>query len=127
MPTQTATAKGGQANRKESCQTSRLTPPAHRGTVSRLPSLYTQNRYFNGHPDLIVSGRYPNNKVKSGVDGVEIKTTRKKGGAVDTHDARDQWMRAFVNETDHHTEVVQHIRGRLRVMSFAELVPKLTQ
>ncbi|MBZ0140364.1 MAG: hypothetical protein K8H87_11405, partial [Pseudorhodoplanes sp.] len=85
----------------------------------------TQNRFFNGHPDLIVSGRYPNNKIKSGIDGVEIKTTRKKGGAVDTHGARDQWMCAFVYETDHHTEVLQHIRGRLRVMSFAELVPEV--
>lgn len=64
----------------------------------------TQNIYFNGHPDLIVKGRYPNNKIKAGVDGIEIKTTRKKGGAVDTHGARDQWMCAFVYETDHVTE-----------------------
>src|SRR5438270_10567218 len=34
----------------------------------------TQNRYFNGHPDLIVTGRYPKNAVKAGTDGVEIKT-----------------------------------------------------
>lgn len=26
----------------------------------------TQNKYFNGHPDLIVNGRYANNSVKSG-------------------------------------------------------------
>ncbi|MGB6175285.1 MAG: hypothetical protein WBF43_02850 [Methylocella sp.] len=36
-----------------------------------------ENRYFNGHPDLIVQGRYPNNSVASGSDGVEIKSTRK--------------------------------------------------
>jgi hypothetical protein len=64
----------------------------------------TQNRFFNGHPDLIVSGRYPNNAVKAGTDGVEIKTTRKRGGAVDTHGAREQWMCVFVYETDHATE-----------------------
>ena len=64
----------------------------------------TQNKYFNGHPDLVVTGVYPNNKVKAGTDGVEIKTTRKKGGAVDTHGGRDQWMCAFVYETDHETE-----------------------
>ena len=51
-----------------------------------------QNRYFNGHPDLIVQGRYPNDAVKAGSRGVEIKTTRKAGGAVDTHGARNQWM-----------------------------------
>jgi hypothetical protein len=64
----------------------------------------TQNGYFNGHPDLIVKGRYPSNKIKAGIDGVEIKTTRKKGAAVDTHGARDQWMCAFVYEIDRITE-----------------------
>jgi hypothetical protein len=63
-----------------------------------------QNRYFNGHPDLVVTGRYPKNSVKSGSDGVEIKSTRKPGGAVDTHGAREQWMCVFVYETDSETE-----------------------
>jgi hypothetical protein len=64
----------------------------------------TQNEYFNGHPDLLVKGVYPNNAVKAGTEGVEIKTTRKSGGAVDTHGARDQWMCVFVYETDNATE-----------------------
>jgi len=54
------------------------------------------NSYPNGHPDLVVSGVYANNSVKSGEQGVEIKTTRKKGGAVDTHGARDQCFCVFV-------------------------------
>lgn len=45
----------------------------------------TENEYFNGHPDLVVRGVYPGNQVQSGEEGVEIKTTRKGGGAVDTH------------------------------------------
>jgi len=63
-----------------------------------------ENRHFNGHPDLVVQGVYANNSVKAGEEGVEIKSTRKKGGAVDTHGARDQWMCVFVYETDHATE-----------------------
>jgi hypothetical protein len=63
-----------------------------------------QNSFFNGHPDLLVKGRYPDNAVKAGTDGVEIKTTRKSGGAVDTHGARDQWMCVFVYEIDEETE-----------------------
>jgi hypothetical protein len=63
-----------------------------------------ENQHFNGHPDLVVQGRYANNAVASGTDGVEIKSTRKKGGAVDTHGARDQWMCVFVYLTDHITE-----------------------
>ena len=60
----------------------------------------TENEYFNGHPDLIVQGLYPGNSVKAGVEGVEIKTTRKAGGAVDTHGAREQWMCVFVYRID---------------------------
>ncbi|MDF0642645.1 MAG: hypothetical protein P0111_01335 [Nitrospira sp.] len=64
----------------------------------------TVNLYHNGHPDLVVSGVHPDNKVKAGTDGVEIKTTRKAGGAVDTHGARDQWMCVFVYQIDNSTE-----------------------
>ena len=63
-----------------------------------------QNSYFNGHPDLVVQGIYPNNGVKAGSEGVEIKTTRKAGGAVDTHGAREQWMCVFVYDVDNETE-----------------------
>lgn len=64
----------------------------------------TVNLYHNGHPDLLVSGAYADNKVKAGSEGVEIKTTRKAGGAVDTHGARDQWMCVFVYDVDNSTE-----------------------
>lgn len=64
----------------------------------------TENRYFNGHPDLVVRGVYPGNSVAAGGEGIEIKTTRKSGGAVDTHGAREQWMCVFVYEIDTETE-----------------------
>ncbi len=63
-----------------------------------------ENGYFNGHPDLVVQGVYPNNSVRAGEEGVEIKTTKKRGGAVDTHGARDQWMCVFVYEADTTTQ-----------------------
>ncbi|MEI7814977.1 MAG: hypothetical protein WCJ13_09310 [Coriobacteriia bacterium] len=66
----------------------------------------TENTYFNGHPDLIVSGTYANNAVQAGEHGVEIKTTRKAGGAVDTHGAREQWMCVFVYQVDNETEPI---------------------
>lgn len=64
----------------------------------------TVNGYHNGHPDLVVTGVYPDDGVKAGSEGVEIKTTRRRGGAVDTHGARDQWMCVFVYEVDEETE-----------------------
>jgi hypothetical protein len=63
-----------------------------------------ENGYHNGHPDLIVGGVYPNDAVKSGEQGIEIKSTRKAGGAVDTHGARNQWMCVFVYELDNDTQ-----------------------
>lgn len=73
-------------------------------SLARHSRTLTENRYFNGHPDLIVEGRYPGDSVKAGVEGVEVKSTRKRGGAVDTHGARDQWMCVFVYEVDNETE-----------------------
>lgn len=73
-------------------------------SMAKHSRVLTENNYFNGHPDLVVQGRYPDNSVKAGTDGVEIKTTRKRGGAVDTHGAREQWMCVFVYVVDNLTE-----------------------
>ena len=75
------------------------------------------NAYFNGHPDLVVRGVYPGQAVKAGEQGVEIKTTRKTGGAVDTHGARDQWMCVFVYRVDNKSEPA---RAR-QPMGFSEI------
>ena len=102
-----------------------LRPAAMSGLISDLLTAslashsrgLTENAYFNGHPDLIVTGVYPNDSVQSGSEGIEIKSTRKKGGAVDTHGAREQWMCVFVYEVDTKTEPA---RAR-RPMSFTEV------
>ncbi len=86
-------------------------------SLSKHARALTVNTYFNGHPDLVVKGRYPDNSAKAGTEGVEIKTTRKAGGAVDTHGARDQWMCVFVYSVD--TEAEPAV-DRLP-MSFTEL------
>lgn len=64
----------------------------------------TENTYFNGHPDLVVQGLYPDDSVQAGEKGVEIKTTKKRGGAVDMHGAREQWLCVFVYEADTTTQ-----------------------
>ena len=62
------------------------------GSLAKHSRSLVANKYFNGHPDLVVQGRYPDNAAKAGEFGVEIKSTGKRGGAVDTHGARNQWM-----------------------------------
>ena len=80
----------------------------HSATISasmaRHSRVLVENQYHNGHPDLIVNGVYANDSVKAGEQGVEIKSTRKAGGAVDTHGAREQWMCVFVYRVDNETE-----------------------
>jgi hypothetical protein len=86
-------------------------------SVAKHSRTLTENRYFNGHPDLIVQGIYPGNAVKAGTEGIEVKTTRKVGGAVDTHGARDQWMCVFVYDVD---AVSEPARDR-RPLTFLEV------
>jgi hypothetical protein len=86
-------------------------------SLAKHSRVLTENQYFNGHPDLIVQGLYPGNAVKSGTQGVEIKTTRKAGGAVDSHGAREQWLCVFVYEVDTQSEPA---RDR-RPMMFTEI------
>lgn len=86
-------------------------------SLARHSRTLTENRYFNGHPDLVVQGVYPGNSVKAAAEGVEVKTTRKAGGAVDTHGAREQWMCVFVYQVDAATEPAQ----ARRPMAFTEV------
>ncbi|MDR3383936.1 hypothetical protein [Cupriavidus basilensis] len=73
-------------------------------SLAKFSRALVENQHFNGHPDLIVRGVYANNSIASGTEGIEIKSTRKPGGAVDTHGARQQWMCVFVYEVDNDTE-----------------------
>lgn len=73
-------------------------------SLARHSRSLTQNGYSNGHPDLLVRGVYPDNSIRSGDQGLEVKSTVKKGGAVDTHGGRDQWMSVFVYSVDNKTE-----------------------
>ena len=54
-------------------------------SLAKHSRVLRENQYHNGHPDLVVQGVYARNAVKAGTEGVEVKTTRKAGGAVDTH------------------------------------------
>ena len=72
--------------------------------LARHSRVLVENGFRNGHPDLIVDGVHPGNAVRAGEQGVEVKSNRKPGCAVDTHGTRSQRMRVFVHRTDNATE-----------------------
>ena len=86
-------------------------------SLAKFSRSLVENMHFNGHPDLIKRGTYAHNSVASGTEGVEIKSTRKSGGAVDTHGARQQWMCVFVYRVDNDTEPASARRS----MRFTEI------
>ncbi|WP_198285648.1 hypothetical protein [Cellulosimicrobium cellulans] len=83
-------------------------------SLAQKSRVLTSNLHHNGHPDLIVRGRYPNDRVEAGEDGVEIKSTRKSGGAVDTHGARDQTLCVWVYDVDNDRSKPAHERAPLQ-------------
>ena len=86
--------------------------------LAKHSRVLTVNLHHNGHPDLIVRDRYPNDAVKAGEDGVEVKSTRKPGAAVDTHGARNQTLCTFVYAVDNDRSKPAHQRAP---MTFREI------
>ena len=65
-----------------------------------------KNTFHNGHPDLLPVGRYPSDAAQSAEEGVEVKVTKNRGGAVDMHGARPAWLCVMRWEVDDKTEPV---------------------
>lgn len=63
-----------------------------------------QNTFPNGHPDLLPTGRFPNDGALSAEDGVEIKVTKRATPAVDMHGARGAWYCVFRYVVDDETQ-----------------------
>ncbi len=89
-----------------------LRPAAMSGLISDMISAsmaqhsrtLVENQYHNGHPDLIVNGIYPNDSVRAGEEGVEVKSTRKAGWSRRYARRRNQWMCVFVYRVDNEKE-----------------------
>jgi hypothetical protein len=73
-------------------------------SLARHSRSLIENKWPNGHPDLILRGLYPRDAVKAGEQGVEVKSTKNANAAVDMHGARDQWLCVFVYAIDSLTE-----------------------
>ncbi len=94
-------------------------------SLGRHARALTENRWPNGHPDLIVRGRYPKDAVKGGEEGLEIKSTKNASAAVDMHGARDQWLSVFVYEIDNLTEPATERRPLTIIAAYLAQVRKM--
>lgn len=62
--------------------------------IGENSSTLTRNRKVGGHPDLIPRGKYPNDEVLHGNEGIEVKTSKQPGGW-QGHNPEDAWLLIF--------------------------------
>ena len=63
-------------------------------SIPKYCSTIAKNNYHNGHPDLVPSGRFPNNAIQYASDGIEIKGSRHLSGW-QGHNPESVWLMVF--------------------------------
>lgn len=62
-----------------------------------------KNGYHNGHPDMLPAGRYPDNKLQHGTEGIEVKASRYLR-SWQGHNAEDAWLMVFCFQSGRPTD-----------------------
>ena len=78
--------------------------PKHCKTIMR-------NKYHNGHPDMVPTGRYPGDSVLHGSEGIEIKGSRHSSGW-QGHNVEEVWLMVFVFDSNTSRDAGQGIAPR---------------
>ena len=68
-------------------------------TIPKHCASIAKNRYHNGHPDLLPTGKFLRNAVQHGSHGIEIKASR-HGRGWQGHNAEDAWLMVFVFDSN---------------------------
>lgn len=63
-------------------------------TIPKYCPTLVKNQYHNGHPDLIPSGKFPNNSIQYSSEGIEIKGSRHSSGW-QGHNPEAIWLMVF--------------------------------
>src|SRR5215216_3547706 len=66
---------------------------------------------FNGHPDMIPKGRFPNDAVQHADEGIEIKGSRYVKGW-QGHNPEDTWLMVFVFDSNRPVDAAKGITPR---------------
>jgi hypothetical protein len=93
-----------------------------RSLADHSPAL-VRNTYVGGHPDLILPEAYPNDAALKAAEGIEIKSSKQKGGW-QGHNPEEGWVMVFRYTIDtkttpiegrEPTEVVEVLTARLEM------------
>lgn len=68
-------------------------------TIPKYCPTLVKNQYHNGHPDLIPPGRFPDNAVRRGDEGIEVKGSRRPSGW-QGHNPEDVWLMVFMFDSN---------------------------
>lgn len=66
--------------------------------ISRHCPMLVQNRYHNGHPDLLPTNLYLNDAIQHGTEGLEVKASKYLRGW-QGHNPEDTWLMVFVYDS----------------------------
>jgi hypothetical protein len=65
-------------------------------TIPKYCASVVKNMYHNGHPDILPTGKYVDNRAQhAGADGIEVKASRYLRGW-QGHNPEDAWLMVFV-------------------------------
>ncbi|MBI1904303.1 MAG: hypothetical protein HYS13_24680 [Planctomycetia bacterium] len=70
-----------------------------------------KNTYHNGHPDMLPKGKYPNDSLQHGTEGIEVKASRYRRGW-QGHNPEECWLMVFVFESNRPVDVSKKISPR---------------
>ncbi|MHB8625838.1 MAG: hypothetical protein ACYDBJ_20900 [Aggregatilineales bacterium] len=82
-----------------------------------------RNLYHNGHPDLIPTGKFPNNAVQYAHEGIELKASRRLSGW-QGHNAESIWLMVFCFDSNTSADISKGIKPksfRFRLVAGAQL------
>lgn len=83
--------------------------------IAKRSKTLARNVKVGGHPDLISRGKYPDDSVLRGDEGIEVKMSRHLGGW-QGHNPEEGWLMVFVYSVGHHdspTEILQVLTAHL--------------
>jgi len=70
-----------------------------------------KNKYHNGHPDLIPSGKFPDDAVQHSAEGIEIKASRYESGW-QGHNPENVFLLVFVFDSNRSSDATKKANPR---------------